>query len=256
MNRFRSIMKTVTAFALVIALAAGMAVSMGGKAKAAGTYTITYDLNGGIVAPNNSATTVTQVIGAGQKTSVKGDIFYYPGKVLLGWSLSKNGDVKYKPGQGNIMFYGNTKLYAVWGIRLHFDCFEKDKSTKLKSFDIDTSNGQTTFKKIKEKLPGVPAGCYSQKWFEYYSGKEMKDSDVVGSHGRYYRIVYVKFDFGGIFSSVVERNVGKAIAPNGAAGWNTDFRGWGIRQGNIWIIAEPGSTISSDKNIYFTPMFD
>lgn len=257
MKDFRkTVLKTVTAFALVIAMAAGMAASMGGKASAQdpSTYIITYDLNGGIVAPNNSATTVTQTVGAGQKASVKGAIFYYPGKILYGWSLSKGGPVKYKPGEGNITFNGNTKLYAVWGITLYFDSFEKNKSTKLNSFSIETSNGQTTFKKIKEKLPGVPAGCYSQEWYEYYSGKKMKDTDVVGSSGRYYRKVFVKITYRGVKSVIVERNTATLVP--GRGGLSANFYAWGEICGNEAQLFFPGEYISASANVTLEPFFE
>ena len=110
----KQFIKTAVPFLLIIAMIAGMMTSMAGTANAA-SITITYDLNGGTVSPTDSTKQVKVPMTAGGYTTIKSSSYYYPGKSIIGWSLSKGGEIKYYPGQVGVKFNSSTTLYAVWG---------------------------------------------------------------------------------------------------------------------------------------------
>ena len=105
-------LRTVTSMLLIVAMAVGMTAGMEKKADAATKITITYNLNGGTVSPYDSTKIVKKSYNSGRVT-LQGNSYYYPGRELVGWSLSKGGPKKYSAGQiTNI--YSDLTLYAIW----------------------------------------------------------------------------------------------------------------------------------------------
>lgn len=105
-----SIMKTITAAMLIIAMAVGMTASLGGNANAATTVTITYGANGGY-STTNGQQSVKVTITSGASTTML-STFARPGFTLSGWQI-KGKTTKYNVGQ-SVKFTANTELVAVW----------------------------------------------------------------------------------------------------------------------------------------------
>lgn len=118
--------KRIVALALVLIMAAGMMPKYTKKTDASGTYTITFNTNGGWFESKDRQYPVNQngkdysknyyhVIGAGSLTSIPKIVPYWNGYRFLGWSTSKNAtSATYTSGQGSVRFNGNVTLYAVW----------------------------------------------------------------------------------------------------------------------------------------------
>jgi|GEM_PF-2626325 Listeria-Bacteroides repeat domain (List_Bact_rpt). len=159
MRRFRStILRVVTALALVIAMVSGAGVFLGNKAQASppGTYTVTFNPNGGKVyyngqwRSNNVAITVgggAYVQNLNAKRTPESDYEF------LGWSINRK-TVTYPKGQP-ITAYGNMTLYAMY----------KDKRLKVSYFLADNyayfkdSNGYA--------VTNGNNGAYIHQVFEY-----------------------------------------------------------------------------------------
>lgn len=126
MKKRTSLWKSITMFALVFAMVAGIMAGYKGKAKAANTpgiYTITFNggyvydtngvrKNGTVKKPNGTwVTSYSTQYGAGANmgfpSAKNGDY------ELLGWATKQNGPVVYKPGEV-IHAGGNNTYYAVW----------------------------------------------------------------------------------------------------------------------------------------------
>jgi len=121
MKQFRtSILKTITALALVIAMCAGMTTSLGQKASAASTVTITY--MAGTDATINGGSSLKQVVTSGSQTTITTTrpVRNKSGFNFAGWSYTKDsGAVAYKAG-AKITPTANITLYPVWQINLAF----------------------------------------------------------------------------------------------------------------------------------------
>lgn len=121
MKNFRTtLLKKITAIALVIAMAAGMATSLGQKASAASTVKITY--MAGTDAKINGGTSLTETVTSGKQTTITTTkpVRNKSGFNFAGWSYSKDsGAVAYKPG-AKITPTANITLYPVWQINLAF----------------------------------------------------------------------------------------------------------------------------------------
>lgn len=105
-----SIMKTITAAMLIIAMAVGMTASLGRTAKAVTNVTITYSANGGY-STTNGQQSVKVTITSGSSTTLL-STFARPGFTLSGWQI-KGKTTKYSVGQ-KVTFTANTELVAVW----------------------------------------------------------------------------------------------------------------------------------------------
>ena len=143
MKQFRtSILKTITALALVIAMGAGTVVSLGGKAQAATAINIAYaagdaaTINGGpvynVTAYANVATTITSV-----KPSRSGCNF-------LGWTRDKNsGRIDFKPGDPATFAKGTT-LWPVWNTNICYAAGEGKFSNGSPNINVGVTLGKAT----------------------------------------------------------------------------------------------------------------
>lgn len=106
--------KLVALTAMAIAIAAiiwGFAAKKA-FAGAPGTYTITYNANGGTI---NGSSTMQVTFVPSSPVSITSTVPTKSGCNFLGWSTSKSAtSATYKKGQGTVRFSGNVTLYAVW----------------------------------------------------------------------------------------------------------------------------------------------
>ena len=107
----KRIFKTVMAYMLIIAMSAGMAASLGGKAKAA-TISFVINANGGKI--NGQATMTTNYNGSTTIT-IPTALPVRSGYVFLGYgaTTSSTNPVFY-PGQSGVSVTKNTTIYAIW----------------------------------------------------------------------------------------------------------------------------------------------
>lgn len=117
MKSTRKILKPIIALLLIVAMASGVASSLGGKAKAATKYTITYNGNGGKTSDGRTTQTVTLESGKTSKT-IKAGFFIRSGYTQTGWSTvsdpakqNKNNTIGL---QVTVTHSKNITYYAVW----------------------------------------------------------------------------------------------------------------------------------------------
>lgn len=112
----RTILKMITAFALIIAMAAGMSTGYVRKAEAgSNTYTVKFYSNGGTITFNGS-TYSTLTLYRGKNALIPCPSASKAGYKFLGYNTSSSAKTaKYKAGQ-NITVTGNMTLYAVYQV--------------------------------------------------------------------------------------------------------------------------------------------
>lgn len=110
----KTILKMITAFALVIAMAAGMAAGFGRKAEAGSyTYTITFKGNGGTITyGGNTYTTFTMTAGSGAVIGCPKAT--RSGYTFLGYNTTSTATTAKYPAGQPIPVSGNMTLYAIW----------------------------------------------------------------------------------------------------------------------------------------------
>lgn len=114
-NFRRTILKTVAALALVIGFAVGMSALFGTKAEAGapGTYTITFNGNGGKVVRNGTQYSTLQVdVAGGQYTTNLNCV--RPGYNFIGYASRSNAKYPTWPAGTPIRVTGNMTVYALY----------------------------------------------------------------------------------------------------------------------------------------------
>lgn len=169
MKQFRtSILKTITALALVIAMCAGTVVSLGGKAHAATPINIAYaagddaKINGGPVYNVNAyvgvATTITTVKPTRSSCN------------FLGWTTSKNsGRVDYKAG-ATVTFTKATTLWPVWNTNIAYAAGDGKFANGSPVMNVSVTLGKATT---------VPTSTPSRSGYAFCGWTTTKGSSTV-----------------------------------------------------------------------------
>lgn len=145
--------KLVALSAMAIAIAAiiwGFAAKKA-FAGAPGTYTITYNANGGTI---NGSSTMQVSFVPSSPVSITSTVPTKSGCNFLGWSTSKSAtSATYKKGQGNVRFSGNVTLYAVWQSKGKYTIkFVNGSSSYTQTADVGQ---KVTLKKCTFSAPDV-----------------------------------------------------------------------------------------------------